>query len=149
MKRFELLVNEKAYLVEVTNIDGENAIVLVNGAKYEVGIKNIPTIEMPTAMAVAPTEPQIAPEAVSARQAQAEVETFGGLTTIKAPLPGLVIGLKVSVGDKVKAGDVILVIETMKMENNVISTRAGTVKEIKVIENQSVNEGTPLIVIEG
>lgn len=148
MKRFELLVNEKAYLVEVTNIDSENAIVLVNGVKYEVGIRSIPAIKMPPVMAVTTTEPQAAPDAASARQAQAEVETLGGVTTIKAPLPGLVIDVKVNVGDSVKVGDVIIVIETMKMENNVISTRAGTIKEIKVAKNQSVNEGTPLIVIE-
>ena len=148
MKRFELLVNDKAYLVEVTGIDGDNAIVLVNGTKYEVGIKNIPTGDVPKMMAVAPIAPQIAPEPASARQARMEVETAGGLTTIKAPLPGLVIDVKVNVGDKVKAGDVILVIETMKMENNVISTRSGTIKEIRVTANQSVNEGAPLIIIE-
>lgn len=148
MKRFELLVNEKAYLVEVTNIDRENAIVLVNGVKYEVGIRSIPAIKMPPLMAFTRTEPQAAPEAAFARQAQAKAETLGGVTTIKAPLPGLVIDVKVNVGDSVKVGDVIIVIETMKMENNVISTRAGTIKEIKVAKNQSVNEGTPLIVIE-
>ena len=147
MKRFELLVNEKAYLVEVTNIDGDNAIVLVNGVKYEVGIKDIPTAAIPAMMAFAPTQRHSVPQTASAPPAQAEVETVGGLTTIKAPLPGLVIEVKVNVGDTVKAGDVILVIETMKMENSVISTRAGTIKEIRVTKNQSVNEGAPLIVI--
>jgi biotin carboxyl carrier protein len=66
---------------------------------------------------------------------------------VRAPLPGLIIEIKVQVGDTVKAGDVLLVIETMKMENNIVSPCAGTVREVNVTKNQSVNEGAPLIVI--
>ena len=65
------------------------------------------------------------------------------------PLPGLVIEVKVAIGDKVAVGDVLLVIETMKMENNIISTVAGTVKEILVSKGDNVGEGIPLIAIEG
>ncbi len=142
MRRFELFLNDKVYLVEVTRVSGDEALVIVNGVQYEVGISDLSRMDLPKMMTAAAPQSQAAPA-----QRQAEVETAGGLTTVKAPLPGLIIDVKVAVGDKVKAGDVILVIETMKMENNVVSPRAGTVKEIKVSKKQSVNEGVPLIVI--
>ncbi len=146
MKRFEILLNEKAYLVEVTRISSDGAMVTVNGVPYEIGLNDLTATDMPKMMEVTHTPAESAP-AAPAQQPQAEVETVGGLTTIKAPLPGLIIEVKVSVGDSVKAGDTILIIETMKMENKVSSPVAGTVKEIKVSSNDSVNEGTPLMVI--
>lgn len=68
--------------------------------------------------------------------------------TIKAAMPGTVMTLKVKIGDAVKEGDVVLTLETMKMENPIKSNRAGTVKEIKVQPGKFVNVGDPLIVIE-
>ncbi len=68
--------------------------------------------------------------------------------TIKAAMPGTVMALKVKVGDAVKEGDVVLTLETMKMENPIKSNRAGIVKEIKVQPGKFVNVGDPLIVIE-
>ncbi|MBC7112482.1 MAG: biotin/lipoyl-binding protein [Candidatus Methanomethyliales bacterium] len=68
--------------------------------------------------------------------------------TIKAAMPGTVMTLKVKVGDAVKEGDVLLTLETMKMENPIKSNRAGTVKEIKVQPGKFVNVGDPLVVIE-
>jgi biotin carboxyl carrier protein len=147
VKRFELLLNEKAYLVEVTKISNDAALVAVNGVQYEIGIKDLTKTTVTPQMLTVTESP---PESVAAApdgQLQAGVETLGGLTTIKAPLPGLIIDVKVKVGDTVKVGDVLLVIETMKMENNVASPRAGTIKEIKISNGESVNEGLPLIVI--
>jgi biotin carboxyl carrier protein len=146
VRRFELLLNEKVYLVEVIRVSGEEALVIVNGVQYEVGINDLSRMDLPKMMAAAGPQPQVAPAAVPT-QRQAGTETAGGLTTVRAPLPGLIIEVKVEVGDRVKAGDVILVIETMKMENNVVSPRAGKIKEVRVSKNQSVNEGAPLIII--
>ncbi|RJP67943.1 MAG: biotin/lipoyl-binding protein [Candidatus Abyssobacteria bacterium SURF_17] len=145
VKRFELLLNGKAYLVEVTRISSEGALVIVNGVQYEVGIKDLTKVELPKMMVVSETPAQAA--APVARKPQPVAETVGGVTTVRAPLPGLIIEIKVQVGDTVKAGDVLLVIETMKMENNIVSPCAGTVREVNVTKNQSVNEGAPLIVI--
>ena len=147
MKRFELLLNDKAYLVEVTKISSNGALVNVNGVPYEVGIKDLSAAEAPQVMRVTAPPPESATSPSSGSQTQAQVETVGGLTTIKAPLPGLIIDVKVNVGDTVEIGDVLLVIETMKMENNVSSPVAGTVKEVNVSSGQSVNEGAPMIVI--
>jgi len=143
VKRFEVLLNEKAYLVEVTKISAEGALVSVNGTPYEIGIKDLTATEAPQMMVVSAPVPAAAPAA----KPQAAAETVGGLTTVKAPLPGLILDVKVGVGDTVKVGDAVIVIETMKMENNIISPVAGTVKEIKVSNGDSVSEGVPLIVI--
>ncbi len=152
MKRFELFLNGKVYLVEVTRLSRDNALVNVNGTPYEVGINDLTKAGLPKMPETVRVEPQVAPVAAPspqphAAQQQAAVQTVGGITTISAPIPGLIIEVKVNVGDKVKPGDVLLVLETMKMENNVTSPRAGTIKEIKVSKNATVNEGAPLIVI--
>ena len=151
MKMFEVLLNEKAYLVEVTKMGPEGAMVTVNGTPYEVGIRDITAVQAPKPMApVAPLQASAPPpSAAAAPKAEALVETVGGLTTVKAPLPGLILDVKANVGDKVGVGDVLLVIETMKMENNIMSPVAGTVKEVKVSNGQNVAEGVPLIVIGG
>lgn len=70
----------------------------------------------------------------------------GGI--IKAAMPGTVMTIKVKVGDEVKEGDVILTLETMKMENPIKASRSGKIKEIKVQPGKFVNVGDPLIVIE-
>ena len=149
MKMFEVVLNEKAYLVEVTKMGPEGAMVTVNGTPYEVGIKDITAVQASRPMVVdAPPQASAPPPpAATAPKAEAVVETVGGLTTVKAPLPGLIIGVKANVGDKVAVGGVLLVIETMKMENNIMSPVAGTVKEVKVSSGQNVAEGVPLIVI--
>ncbi len=144
MRRFELLLNGKVYLVEVTRVSSEGALVNVNGTQYEVGINDLSRVEIPKMMKVGEAQP-VCPAA--APQGSATVVTVGGLTTVKAPLPGLIIDVKVKVGDRVKVCDVILVIETMKMENNVVSPREGTIKEVKVSKDMTVNEGAPLVVI--
>ncbi len=148
MKRFELLLNDKAYLVEVTKISSDGALVNVNGVHYEVGIKDLTAAsQAPQIMRITEPATARAAGAAPAGQPQPAVETVAGETIIKAPLPGLIIDIKVDVGDKIQVGDVLLVIETMKMENNVMSPRAGTIKEIKVAKGESVNEGAPMIVI--
>lgn len=69
----------------------------------------------------------------------------GGLKDIKAPMPGLILDLKVQVGDTVKKGDVVLILEAMKMENIIKSPGDGTVKDIKVALKQSVEKNQVLI----
>jgi len=64
-----------------------------------------------------------------------------------APMPGIIFEVKVKVGDVVNIGDVLLILEAMKMENELAADKAGTVKEVKVTKGQAVNGGDPLIVI--
>ena len=67
---------------------------------------------------------------------------------LKAPLPGVITEIKVAVGDEVQAGDVVIVLEAMKMANNLEAEKAGKVTAILVTQGASVMEDTPLIVIE-
>jgi biotin carboxyl carrier protein len=64
---------------------------------------------------------------------------------VKAPLPGLILNIKVNVGDSVNAGDVVLIMEAMKMENEIRAHAAGSITQILCENGQSVNEGDPLI----
>ena len=68
-------------------------------------------------------------------------------SAVKAPLPGTIIDIKVNVGDTVKQGDVVLVLEAMKMQNNIESEYAGTVTSITVKPGESVMEGSVLMTI--
>ncbi len=146
MKQLELLVNGKTYRVEVTRTSGEIARVIVNGKQYDVVIKDLPGAG-PSAASPVGLPRQIAPEAVSFAQPKHDVVTTEGVTIVKAPLPGLILDVKVKVGDDVHAGDTLVVIETMKMENNVTSPVSGRINEIRVMKDQTVSEGTPLIII--
>lgn len=67
---------------------------------------------------------------------------------VAAPILGTILSVKVKPSDKVKAGDVLLILEAMKMENEIVSPRDGTIKEVKVSVNQSVKAGDVLIILE-
>lgn len=70
-----------------------------------------------------------------------------GQGTVKTPLPGIIVKINCKVGDAVKRGQNLLVLEAMKMENNISADRDGTVTEIKINEGDSVMEGDDLVVI--
>ena len=67
---------------------------------------------------------------------------------VAAPMPGKVVSLKVNVGDSVKIGDGLCILEAMKMENEIIAQKAGVVKEIRVVEGASVKRGEPIAIIK-
>lgn len=71
-----------------------------------------------------------------------------GKSGIKSPLPGVILNIKVNVGDTVKKGDTIIILEAMKMENSIKADRDGKVTEINVKQGESVLEGTVLVTIE-
>ena len=80
------------------------------------------------------------------REGAREVAVEEGVVT--APMPGLVVSLKVNVGDSVKAGDGLCILEAMKMENEITAQKAGVVKEIRVSEGASVKRGEPIAIIK-
>jgi glutaconyl-CoA/methylmalonyl-CoA decarboxylase subunit gamma len=71
----------------------------------------------------------------------------GGGTNVNAPMPGSVLEVKVSVGDSVNEGDVLVILEAMKMENELTASQAGTVGQVLVKKGDTVNSGDPLIVL--
>jgi len=67
---------------------------------------------------------------------------------VKAPLPGVIVDVKVKPGDEIKRGDTVVILDAMKMENNITSDRAGKIAEICVAPGESVMEGKDLVILE-
>jgi glutaconyl-CoA decarboxylase len=132
--KYKVTLNGKVYEVEVEK--GEAMLIDEYEAKAPV------PAAAPAPVAAAPA-PAAAPAAAPAPAAQA---TAAG-EQIKSPLPGNVLQIKVSVGQAVKAGDVLAVIEAMKMENDVLATKDGSVKQILVNKGATVATGDVLMVI--
>ena len=95
-------------------------------------------VEQGEAMCVAEYE-AFAPAAAPANLAAGE--------TVKSPMPGNILKINVAQGQKVSEGDVLIVLEAMKMENEIVATKSGTVAQITVTKGQVVETGTPLVVI--
>ncbi len=123
--------------------------VTVNGQSYDVAVEELGAgAASPRAAAPvqAPAVPAAAPAPVAAPAASASPSA--GATTVKAPMPGTVMSFKVSVGQAVNRGDVLLILEAMKMENEIVAPQAGKVAALKVPVSASVNTGDPLIDLE-
>jgi biotin carboxyl carrier protein len=151
MNKYQYKVQGVDYDVEIEEVEGNVAKVVVNGVRFDVELKQPinPTstlkkvrVEAPKAVArpAAPVTP--APAVAPAAPVAA-----GAGSPIKAPLPGTIIELKVNVGDTVKQGDVVLVLEAMKMQNNIESEYSGTVTSITVKQGETVMEGAVLLTI--
>jgi len=137
--KYSINIHQNLYEVEVAEIIGGVAQVFVNGESFRVHLeKHCVGTE---SVAATPTPaPAPKPKASSA-------PTAGGSQTIAAPIPGLIIDLSVNVGDVVTAGQVVIVMEAMKMENNIIASVNGTVKEIRVAKGSQVATGDVLVII--
>ena len=140
MKEYKLNINGNDYQVAVNDLNGNRADVTVNGTNYMVTLDQEKAVAAKPVAAAAPAPAQPAPAAA------AKPAAGGG--AVKSPLPGVILDIKVAVGDAVKVGQRLMVLEAMKMENNVDSDKEGTVAEIRVGTGDSVLEGDVLIVIE-
>lgn len=128
-------------------------VVTLNGKNYEVEVAEteatvLSVTDAPAAVAapVAAPAPAAAPAPVVA-PAPAAAPVAGDGEKVLAPMPGTVLGVKVNVGDAVKAGDVVVVLEAMKMENDIVAPCDGTVKQILVQKTSTVNTDDVLAVI--
>lgn len=122
MKRFNITVNGKAYDVAVEELDG-----------------SAPVVAAPVAAApVAAPAPKAAP---------APIMAAGTGTPVKSPMPGLIVDVKVAVGDEVKAGQAVVILEAMKMENDVVAPVAGKITSIVVKKGDNVEANAVLVTI--
>lgn len=149
MKNYKLTINGNKYSVDIADIEDNKTTVEVNGTPYVVEL-DMPVAAKPQqvkkVIKLGPTPtPQAGP--TPSNVAPAPPAPSGG-SAIKSPLPGVVLNIFVNVGDHVKAGQHLLLLEAMKMENNIDADREGTVKAINVQRNDSVMEGDTLVVIE-
>lgn len=127
------------YEVTVTDHAGGGATVSVEGQSFEV--EAIGSVAAPAPAAAA--TPAVAPPATPAPP----VPVAGGSGSVAAPIPGVVTSLLVKVGDTVEAGQIVLKLEAMKMENDIASATAGTVKAVHVAQGSEVNSGQLLVEI--
>ena len=151
MKQYSYKINGIDYDVTIHSIKGQIAILEVNGMPFNVEIigSALSEDDLPTmgAAAATPVPATAAPAAEAPAAAPATKGTAGAGTPVKAPLPGVVTKVLVGDGQQVKKGDVVLVLEAMKMENNITAECDGKVTGICCAPGDSVMEGTTLITI--
>lgn len=143
MKEYKYIINGNKYEVAIGDIQDQLVNVTVNGEDYKVEMekpaepekkKNV--LGKPAAAATTSDEPAAEKAAVNKNNA------------VKAPLPGVITDILVAVGDEVNVGDTIVVLEAMKMANNLQAEKAGKVTAICVKVGESVMEDDALVVIE-
>lgn len=132
---YKVTLNGKVYEVEVEK--GEAVI----QAEYEAALPAAPAAPAPAApVSAAPAPVSAAPASAPAAQA--------GAGTVLSPLPGNINEVRFSAGQTVKAGDVVIILEAMKMENEIVAPKAGTLTKIHVQKGAVVNTGDPLFDVE-
>ena len=129
--KYKVTLNNRVYEVEVE----EGQAMLVD--EYALAAPAAPAAPAPVAAA---------PVAAAPAAAAAPVSVAGG-ETVKSPMPGNILKINVTQGQQVSEGDVLIILEAMKMENEVVSTKTGTVAQILVSKGAVVETDTPLVVI--
>ena len=143
MNEKKYTIKGKEYNVAINSYTGSYAEVTVNGTVYQVKIEDASSEAQPAPSArpyeapVVEVQPQTVPTPVPA----------GSARPVNAPLPGVIIGIKVKVGDVVKEGQAVAILEAMKMENEIQAEFGGTVVSVDVAEGDSVLEGAPIVTI--
>ncbi len=140
MKKFKYIIDGKEYTVEIGNIIDNVAQVIVNGEDFNVELEAEPEPDKKPVL-----NKPVANEPEEESPSAANVNTDHA---VKAPLPGVITDILVHVGDEVKAGDTVVVLEAMKMANNIEAEKDGKVTAICIKQGESVMEDTPLVVIE-
>ncbi|WP_286935013.1 biotin/lipoyl-containing protein [Aminobacterium sp. UBA4834] len=132
-KTYRVTVDGTSYVVEVEDLGGTTVSAAAPVAT-----------PAPSPVAPAPTPAQVP---VAAAPAPAPAPAPVGGTVVAAPMPGKILKVNVATGASVQAGDVLLILEAMKMENEIISSSAGTVQEIRAREGDNVNTGDTLVIL--
>ena len=124
-----LLINNKCYLIESAPVDINRGTYYANvmGSHYDL---------------------EVLDELLLAARDARDTSDAGGAYTVRSPMPGLIVDVKVAVGDAVAAGSTVVVMEAMKMQNALLTEAAGTVTEVHVRPNDTVDSHVPLVVLE-
>lgn len=150
MKKYVLGIGDKEYTAELKSISAETVDIIVNGVEYKVALKQFgrQAGSIPQIRTVERAAPAAAPAAAPTPKAAPKPAAGAGGGIVNSPLPGLILEIKVAAGASVKAGQDLLIMEAMKMENQVQAPHDGTVKQIFVNKGDSVSEDDPLVEIE-
>ncbi|MCF8381648.1 MAG: biotin/lipoyl-binding protein [Bacteroidales bacterium] len=137
MKSFKFLIHGTEFNVDVTGIEDNVATIEVNGTKYDVQIEQ--------KLKQSKTPKLLRPVVSGAPKPVIDKKEKGSSSPVTAPLPGNIISIAVKAGDIIKKGQLLLVMEAMKMENQVLAEKEGVVESIKVEPGQGVLQGDVLL----
>ena len=137
--KYKLTVNNQTYEVDIENINARPVVVTVDGQRFEVMPENGHQPQVQKEAGISST-PKPLPATSSLPMA-----TPAGANSLTAPLPGTVVELFVKPGESVEAGQVVLVIEAMKMKNSIRTTRGGQIAKVLVAQGQSVAHKQALV----
>ncbi len=142
MKQYKYKINGNLYNVTVNDVEDNIAHVEVNGTPYSI------ELEKPIKAAKPVTRPAAAPKTATGAPVVSRPAASQSKSATKSPLPGVILDIKVKEGDMVKRGQTVIILEAMKMENNINAEKDGKVTAIKVNKGDAVLEGTDLVIIE-
>lgn len=148
MKEYKMKINGNQYAVTIKDFEENLATVTVNGVEYNVEVEGAAIKKVKTPRVV--QKPVTSADAATARTATpapSPAPAAGNGAAVKSPLPGVILDVLVNEGDTVKAGQKLMVLEAMKMENNIESDVDGVVSSIPKRKGDSVLEGDTLIII--
>lgn len=145
--RYLITVDGVKYEVEVGDISASPVIAVVDGIEFEVEIPDAPqsqsTVQQPRR-----SVPRTAPRRPAERARPSAAATSDSQDVVRAPMPGRIVRVNVSVGDNVERGQSIVVFESMKMENTIAAPRDGVVSQVHVAADDSVQHGQSLVELE-
>ena len=155
MKEYKYKINGNEYSVAIIDLEGNTAAVEVNGVSYKVDILTEGFTAAPARPAAKPAvaapapapAPAAAPAAPQPIAPAAEPAPAGKGTAVQSPLPGVILDIKVAVGDTVKAGQTVAILEAMKMENSINAECDGVITAIKVAKGDNILEGSDIVII--
>ena len=161
MKEYKYKINGNEYSVAIIDLEGDKAAVEVNGVSYQVDIltegytapaprpaAKPAAAPQPAPAASAPAAAPVAPQPIAPAAPAAEPAAPAGKgTAVQSPLPGVILDIKVAVGDQVKAGQTVAILEAMKMENNINAECDGVITAIKVAKGDNILEGSDIVII--
>ncbi|MDX9941141.1 MAG: biotin/lipoyl-containing protein [Bacteroidales bacterium] len=144
MKKYKFTIHGNVYEVNILNVEDNVIDLEVNGSSYQVEVdKTIQPVKTPKLV-----RQRVVPDTESTPSVGTGAKSPAAASgTIKSPLPGTILSILCKVGDSVKVGQKLMILEAMKMENNIDSDKQGTIVAIKVNPGQSVMEGDVLIEI--
>ncbi len=147
MKEYKLTINDNSYTVVIKDVTDDAILAEVNGKKHIVQIDTIANLTPPPSSETKAVSSAVQPSAPAAALPKPSTPRSADCGNIVTPIPGQIISISVAIGDKVRIGQKLLVLEAMKLENSITATMDGTVQEILVREGDVVGQGQALLLI--